>query len=73
MKISQYLLEFQPHGVGLATDAARVAEIPTNIDQSSNRCNSVSRQLIEAPKKGKSSEFDAEDDDHNKSGPAVNV
>ena len=41
-KISKYLLEFQPHGLDLAT-GARVTEIPTNIDQSSNRWNSSPR------------------------------
>ena len=61
------MLEFQPQGLGLASGAC-VGEIPTNIDQSSNRCNSGSRWAIEDPKKGKSSEFDAEDDDHTKSG-----
>ena len=51
-----------------------MAVIPTNIDRSSNYCNSGSRRAIEDPKKnGKSLEFDAEDDDDTKSGPAVKV
>ena len=41
--------------------------------QSLNRANSGSRGPREDPKKGKSSEFDAEDDDQIKSGPAVKV
>ena len=59
------MLEFQPQALGLASGAF-VSEIPTDIVQSSNRCNS--RLALEDPKKGKSSEFDAEDDDHTKSG-----
>ena len=50
-----------------------MAVIPTNIDRSSNFCNSGSRRATEDPKKRKSLEFDAEDDEDIKSGPAVNV
>ena len=39
--------------MGLATGAARVAEIPTNIDRFSNGCNLGSRWAIEDPKKKK--------------------
>ena len=39
--------------MGLATGAARVAEIPTNIDRFSNGCNLGSRWAIEDPKKRK--------------------
>ena len=39
--------------MGLATGAARVAEIPTNIDRFSNGCNLGSRWAIEDPKKTK--------------------
>ena len=53
LKISQYLLEFQPHGPRHQPNPARAAEIPTNIDQTSNSCNSGSRWAIEDPKKRK--------------------
>ena len=57
MKIGQYLL----------------AEIPTNITKLKMAVTQVLDEQQRFQKKGKSSKFDAEDDDLVKSGPAVKV